>query len=70
MLLRQWPGFTRSGQAADSIELCALESIKHNSSLEWYMTHLAPSGAANDGSPHCYGAGNKRILFVKDDPDI
>ncbi len=34
------------------------------------MTHLAPSDAANDGSPHCYGAGNKRILVVEDDPDI
>ncbi|MCP4388548.1 MAG: response regulator transcription factor [Gammaproteobacteria bacterium] len=34
------------------------------------MTHLAPSGAANDGSPHCYATGNQRILVVEDDPDI
>ena len=34
------------------------------------MTHLAPSGAASDGSPRCHAPGNKRILVVEDDPDI
>lgn len=34
------------------------------------MTHLAPSGAAGDGSLTRHTAGNKRILVVEDDPDI
>jgi DNA-binding response OmpR family regulator len=34
------------------------------------MTHLAPSGAAGDGSLTRHAPGNKRILVVEDDPDI